>query len=183
MAFFGLFGGKGKSHLQAVPHVNEQVAANSGKIAGALFGIAAQMSGDIARRLPTEQDTWWFLAEQYDRTVDLGGFHLQLLDTSSLKMHEIEYEGRRSENSYVGRRNPGVMFLEQARRGLAAKLPDSLVDTVITQAFILFAEQNMPSLDALRIKYATHFHNNCIRDHAFNNAERWQDVIDDIKRR
>ncbi|HIV79097.1 MAG TPA: hypothetical protein H9899_16385, partial [Candidatus Sphingomonas excrementigallinarum] len=169
--------------VQAGPHVTEHISSNSDENVGALLEIAVEMSGDIARTLPTEQDAWWFLAEQYDRTVNLGGLHLQLLEASSLKMHVIEYEGRRSEDSYVGKRNPGAAFLEQARRNLTAKLPDSLVDVVITQAFILFAEQNMPAIDALRIKYATHFHNNCVRSGAYNNAERWQDVIDEIESR
>lgn len=183
VGFFGLFGGKKQQQYKAVTQVTEQVAANSGKIAGELLGLAVHVAGDLARYLPTEQDTWWFLAEQYDRTVDLGGFHLKLLQMSSLKMHEIEYEGRRSEDSYVGKPNPGIAFLDQARRGLEAKLPKNFVDTVITQGFILFAEQNVPGLNALRIKYANHFHNNCIRDGAYNNAERWQDVIDDIESR
>ena len=146
----------------------------------ALMSFGNEISRQIPRCLPTEQDMWWFLAEQYDYLVDCGESVEPLLAMSSLNMHPIEYEARRSEDSYVGKPNAGVAYLRNARRTLAAKFDGDLADMVIAQAFIMFAEQNMPAIDALRIKYANHFHQNCIRDGAPRNAGRWQDVIDDI---
>lgn len=152
-------------------------------IGEALMSFGNEISAQLPHHLPTEQDTWWFLAEQYDYLVDCGESVEDLLAMSSLSMHEIEHEGRKSEHSYVGKPNPGVAFLKNARRVLAAKFDGDLADMVIAQAFIMFAEQNMPALNALRIKYANHFHKNCIRDGALRNAGRWQDVIDDIRSR
>ena len=73
--------------------------------------------------------------------------------------------------------------LKHSKGVLAAKFDEDLANMVIAQAFVMFVEQNMPSLCALRIKYATHYHNNCVRDGAPRNAGRWQDVIDDIESR
>lgn len=141
------------------------------------------ISSRLPEFLPTEQDTWWFLAEQYDRSIDCGNMHRRMLEISPLQMSEIEYEGRKSENSYVGKPNAGVAYLKKARHELAAEVGGELADIAITQAFIFFAMQNMPAINTVRVKYATHFHNNCIRDGAYNNAERWQDAIDEIEGR
>ncbi len=33
----------------------------------------------------------------------------------------------------------------------------------------------------LRVKYAVHYHNNCISSGSFNNAEKWGEVIDSLE--
>ncbi len=159
----------------------DDVVKRTGQITGQVMKISADMSAQVPHHLPTEQDVWWFLAEQYDRCVDAGDFHRQMLAISPLTMHEIEYEGRRSEDSYVGKPNPGISYFTRMRAVLAAKMDDNLADIAITQAYCFFVMQNMPTVNALRKKYAEHFHGNCIRDGAPRNAGRWQDVIDEIE--
>lgn len=183
VGFFGLFQRQKKPRFEAVSELNDQVVANTGKITAVMMKLAADIAAKLARHLPTEQDTWWFLAEQYDHCTDLGDFHQKMLQMSSLNMHPIEFEGRRSEDSYVGKPNPGVAFLRKQRREVAANLSENFADIVITQAFVFFIVQNEHGLNALRIKYATHFHNNCVKSAAYNNAERWSDVIDDLESR
>src|ERR1700754_1504452 len=68
--------------------------------------------------LPTEQDHWWFLMEQFDRSLIFCAAARDIMITSPVPLHEIEYEGRRSEDSYVVVPNPGVVFLQRVKRDL-----------------------------------------------------------------
>lgn len=144
--------------------------------------LAAQLADQLAGALRTEEDVWWFLAEEYDYLSNCGPSASNLLAKSPLKMHEIEYEGRRSENSYVGKPDPGVTLLKKARSVFADKFSEGIADLMIAYAFSLFVIQNINMLNPVRIKYATHFHNNCVSQGSFRNAERWGDVLDALQR-
>lgn len=183
VGLFRLFQRQTKPRFAAVSDVSDDIVANTGKITAAMMRLSADIATKLAHHLPTEQDIWWFLVEQYDHCTDLGEFHQKLLQMSSLGMHPIEFEGRRSENSYVGKPNPGIAFLRKQRREVSADLTEDFAEIVITQAFVFFIIQNEDGLNALRTKYATHFHNNCVKTAAYNNAERWADVIDDLESR
>ncbi len=144
--------------------------------------LAAKLADQLAGILRTEEDVWWFLAEEFDYIVDCGEPAAGLLAMSSFKMHEIEYEGRKSENSYVGRPNPGVDLLKRARSVFASRFDEDIADMTIAYAFIMFTENNQAMLTPLRIKYATHFHNNCVSQGSYRNADRWGEVLDALQR-
>lgn len=55
----------------------------------------------IIPHLPTEQDVYWFVIEQYDRILSCGELVASIMATYPLKMYEIEYLDRKSESSYV----------------------------------------------------------------------------------
>lgn len=151
-------------------------------IGDATAQIAAQLADQLAGALRTEEDVWWFLAEEFAYIVDCGEPADGLLAMSGFEMHEIEYEGRKSETSYVGKPNPGVTMLKKARLVFARKFDEDIADMTIAYAFIMFTHNNQALLTPLRIKYATHFHNNCLSQGSFRNADRWGEVLDALQR-
>ena len=147
-------------------------------IGDATAQLAAQLSDQLAGIRRTEEDVWRFLVEEFDYIVDCGEPAAGLLAMSGFKMLEIEYEGRKSENSYVGKPNPGVVLLNKASSVFASKFDEDIADMTIAYAFIMFTDNNQAMLTPLRIKYATHFHNNCVSQGSFQHADRWGDVLD-----
>lgn len=119
--------------------------------------LAARLATELTGALRTEEDVWWFLVEEYDYIVGRGEPAAGLLAMSDFEMHEIEYEGRKSENSYVGKANPGVALLNKARSVFASKFDEDIADMTIAYAFIMFTENNKALLAPLRIKYASPF--------------------------
>lgn len=143
--------------------------------------LAEKLADQLAGILRTEEDVWWFLAEEFDYIVDCGEPTAGLLAMSSFQMHEIEYKGSKSENSYVGKPNPGIALLKKARSVFATRFDEDIADMTIAYAFIMFTENNQAMLTPLRIKYATHFHNNCVSQGSYRNADRWGEVLDALQ--
>lgn len=161
-------------HRSPVKHAQEEMVS----IGDATAQLAARLATELTGSLRTEEDVWWFLVEEYDYIVGRGEPTAGLLAMSDFEMHEIEYEGRKSENSYVGKANPGVALLKKARSVFASKFDEDIADMTIAYAFIMFTENNKALLTPLRIKYATHFHNNCVSQGSFWNADKWGEVLD-----
>ncbi|MDQ6192387.1 hypothetical protein QBK98_26465 (plasmid) [Klebsiella pneumoniae subsp. pneumoniae] len=67
--------------------------------------LAAQLARQLGSKLPTEQDVYWFVIEFYDRASAFNHSARGVLGNLPFRLFEMEYEGRRSENSYVGRKN------------------------------------------------------------------------------
>lgn len=143
----------------------------------ALSDMVPILAENLQRTLPTEQDNWWFLAEQYDKTVALGGGVPRLLGMFPLKMFPIEYEGRKSEDSYVGLPNPGVVYLNGVRQVLQEQFGKDIADLTVSHAFILYVVHMRTQLDQIRLKYAAHFHNNCVQSKSYRHADDWKEVI------
>lgn len=135
----------------------------------------------IIPHLPTEQDVYWFVIEQYDRIISCGELVASIMATYPFKMYEIEYLDRKSENSYVGHKNPGIVYV------LNAILPDlvrhyGMVQAKTMLAFIFgtYLHGNKDLINALRLKYAVHYHKNCISSGGFRTAEQWNEVISSV---
>lgn len=158
------------------------MASNEDRIsaADALASFAGEIGTKLPQFLPTEQDVWWFLAEQYDYFMQCDAGIQGLLQRGSIQMHEIEYAGSKSENSYIGKPNDGVAFLRSVREILAKKFGEDLADLTICEGFMRFTEVNVGPLNQIRLKYAKHFQNNCVGAGAQLNPIRWQLVIDEI---
>lgn len=94
-----------------------------------------------------------------------------------LQMHPIEYEGRTTERSYVGSPNPGVVYLNSVRDVLQEKFGPDIADLTVSHAFILYVVHMRVQLDQIRLKYAVHFHNNCVQSKSYRHADDWNEVI------
>lgn len=127
--------------------------------------------------MPTEQDHWWFLMEQFDRSMQFATNARAIVISSPISLHEIEYVGRRSENSYVGAPNPAVTFLQKVQCDLNNHYSSELSEVVIANTYVSYVRACFDVLNRLRIKYAVHFHNNCISSHSYRHADRWNEVI------
>lgn len=144
-----------------------------------LLDLVHRVAPEIAKRVPMEQDFYWFLIEQYDRLRGKSDYFDELLDHVGL--HPIEYEGMRSEESYVGHPNPGVAFFrDEVTQPLSALYDKDGVGYVTTALFTGFCEIYASGVAALRRKYAEHYHNNCVSQGNFNSAERWVAVLDSL---
>ncbi|PHK92929.1 hypothetical protein CR162_21260, partial [Pseudoroseomonas rhizosphaerae] len=126
----------------------------------------------LTRKLPTEQDIYWFVIEQYDKFLEYGEEITSRVDFP-FSMHEIEYEGRRSESSYVGKPNPGITFLDKEF------MPPITEHISLKQAqhwraliFCMFCQRFQAQIAQLRLKYAVHYHNNCIKTNSYRFADK-----------
>jgi hypothetical protein len=135
----------------------------------------------IIPHLPTEQDVYWFVIEQYDRIISCGELVASIMATYPFKMYEIEYLDRKSENSYVGHKNPGIVYV------LNAILPDLVrnygmvqAQTMLAFIFGTYLHGNKELIQSLRLKYAVHYHNNCVSSGTFRPAEQWNEVISSL---
>lgn len=157
----------------------EEPEAQEEKIAttDALSDMVPMIAENLQRALPTEQDNWWFLAEQYDKIVALDSGVPRLLGMFPLNMFPVEYEGRKSEESYVGSPNPGVVYLDGVRKVIGAQFGDGIADLTVSHAFILCVIHMQDQLNQIRLKYAVHFHNNCVQSKSYRHADEWHEVI------
>lgn len=143
--------------------------------------MMARAAISIMPYLPTEQDVYWFVIEQYDRIISCGELVASIMATYPFKMYEIECLDRKSENSYVGHKNPGIVYI------LNAILPDLVrhygmvqAQTMLAFIFGTYLHGNKDLIKALRLKYAVHYHNNCISSGSFRTAEQWNEVISSV---
>ena len=100
--------------------------------------------------------------------------------TSPILLRHIEYEGRRSEDSYIGAPNPGVVFLQRVGRELASNFNERLSNIVLANVYVSYVNACRQALDLIRMRYAVHFHNNCISTHSYGHADLWREVIEDL---
>jgi hypothetical protein len=142
-----------------------------------LLDLVHRVAPEIAKRVPTEQDFYWFLIEQYDRLRGKSDYFDELLDHVGL--HPIEYKGMKSEESYVGQPNPGVVFFrDEITKPLSNLYDEDGLGYVTTALFTGFCGIYASGVTALRRKYATHYHNNCVSQGNYNSADRWVAVLD-----
>lgn len=147
--------------------------------------LAAQLARQLGSKLPTEQDVYCFVIEFYDRASAFNHSARGVLGNLPFRLFEMEYEGRRSENSYVGRKNPGVTYLLEdvapSFRKAIAHLGTGPEQVIVAIVYLVFCTAHAEMIKNLRVKYAVHYHNNCISSGSFNNAEKWGEVIDSLE--
>jgi hypothetical protein len=176
MDFGKLFGGTSKpsfvvgdESLPAPPRSESEILALSAKVAQSL-----------TRRLPTEQDVYWFVIEQYDRLITCDGAVQEILSTTPL--FGIEHRGSRSETSYVGKPNPGVVFLdEKVAPSLEHAYGNEIAQRMRAAIYTLYCAGLGAELTKLRIKYAVHYANNCSSAGHFNKTDEWDEVISSLE--
>ncbi|GLO15617.1 hypothetical protein PPUJ20028_42020 [Pseudomonas putida] len=152
----------------------ERMPANADE----LNSMMARAAIAIIPHLPTEQDVYWFVIEQYDRIISCGETVASITATYPFHPCEIEYLNRKSEDSYVGHKNPGIVYV------LNAVLPDLVrhygmvpAQTMLAFIFGTYLHGNTQLIQALRLKYAVHYHNNCMSAGNLHAADQWGEVI------
>lgn len=162
-----VFGGWKKSKLVA-PKSNSSFAEF-------LNGVMAA----VGKRATTEQDFYWFLIEVYDYLSELSNTS-ELL--SGLRLHEIEYSGRKSEESYPQKRNEAARYFKEDVMGILRRSYSvSDANALLALTFVLIIEKNSEAMSMLRVKYAVHYHNNCLQSGNYGYADKWAEVIDDAE--
>lgn len=138
--------------------------------------LTSAIMPNLINILPTEEDLYWFITEQYDRLFGKDDTLDEMLKIIGLL--EIEYEGQRSETSYIGKPNAGVVFLEeQVRKPLSSELNEAATQYVLVAILTAVASSNESKLDEIRRKHAVHYQNNCIKQKHYNMADKWDEVL------
>jgi hypothetical protein len=143
--------------------------------------LVVKVAEQLLKHLPTEQDIYWFVVEEYDRIHERGGVLPTL--RAHFPLFEIEHEGRRSQESYVGKSNPGVVFLdEKVSPPLTERYGETTSNQIRAGVYVKFRELASDHIDPLRLKYAVHYHNNCVKTHDYHHADLWSEVIASVDR-
>jgi hypothetical protein len=146
----------------------------------AILELAFRIAQSLTKHLPTEQDVYWFVVEQYDRLTVNGGKAAATL--AEVPLFEIEHRGRRSETSYVGRPNPGVVFLdEKVMPALEREYGHEVAQRIRTSIYAFFRKSFRAQITPLRIKYAVHYANNCSSEGHFNKMDEWDQVVSSLE--
>jgi hypothetical protein len=149
------------------------------------MNLVSQLIRKLELKLPTEQDIYWFVIEFFDRATAFNPSAKGILDNFPFHLYEMEYEGRRSENSYVGKKNAGVSYLLEdvapSFKKAVSHLGTGPEQVIITLVFVFFCTAHAELIKNLRLKYAVHYHNNCISSGSFNNADKWGEVIESLE--
>lgn len=143
--------------------------------------FAGKVADELARVTLTEQDVWWFVMEQYDRLYEAS--HICRRWLMRFPLLPIEYEGRRSETSYVGEQNSGVqLFQEYIFPELEKVFGTNQAYQMTSGVFIVYIDRYLSQINALRTKFAMHFHNNCVEAGHYRMADRWNEVPEAVSR-
>jgi hypothetical protein len=144
--------------------------------------MAVEITKSLARKLPTEQDIYWFVIEQYDKMLGYNSRVKEIQQSFPISLNRLEYEGERSENSYVGKRNPGIVYLDtKVMPTLETHYGKEIAELIRASIFGTFCDGCKSEIERLRLKYAVHYHNNCVSAGSFNSADKWNDVISSIR--
>lgn len=150
----------------------------------AVSDVSSIVFNDLQKILTTKEDYYWFMIEYHDLLLSQKSAVRTMLD--GLPLFPVEYEGMRSADSYVGRPNPGVEYMASIRPAIlnwcTKTVPsldaNQLSTRVLTAAYGHFRMAGKQALDVLRLEYAVHYHNNCVSNGSFQNADKWSEVID-----
>lgn len=149
------------------------------------MNLVSQLARKLEMKVPTEQDIYWFVIEFFDRAAAFNISAKGILDNLPFYLFKMEYEGRRSEKSYVGKKNSGVSYLLEdvapSFQKAVSHLGAGSEQVIITLVYVVFCTAHAEMIKNLRIKYAVHYHNNCISSGSFNSAEKWGEVIESLE--
>lgn len=142
-----------------------------------LIQLCVKVAQTLPKKVPTEQDSYWFVIEQYDRLLSENDQALNEA-LSRVPLFEVEYAGRRSESSYVGKPNPGVVFLDQeVMPVLEGVYGEAMALRLRAAIYTAFYEGFQSLLIPLRAKFAKRIRGDCRSDGLFDEADEWADVI------
>lgn len=143
-----------------------------------LIELVNKITPQLGLVLPTEQDVYWFVIEQYDQIRSFSVDVSMVTQNIPFKLLPMEYEGRKSINSYVGKANPGMVFMEQiVKPDLLEHFQSPIIERLITTIYSAYCNWMKDTIQTLRVKYASHYRDNCIAEGNNHAAERWTQVI------
>lgn len=148
--------------------------------------LSAIILSDLQQVLQTNEDYYWFVLELHDRLISKKDFVRTIIDEQPLL--PFEYEGRRSINSYVGKPNPGIQYIDSiypsirnwCQKTVPMNHPDEISTRLIAAAYTRFRIVNESAINQIRLEHAIHFHNNCIMAGHLGSADKWGEVIDTL---
>jgi hypothetical protein len=153
--------------------VGDESLPGSPKTDDEVVAMCVNIAKSLTKRLPTEQDIYWFVVEQYDRLIETPDEKVREI-LSNFPLFHIEHRGSRSETSYVGKPNPGVVFLdEKVMPPLETTFGAEAAQRMRATIYVLFCDGFKAEVTRLRIKYAVHYANNA----SFSRAEEWDTAI------
>lgn len=160
----------GGIELQRLPQNDEE-----------LMGLCVKLTEKLSHVIRTEEDAWWFVSDQYAQAQTFGVQAKRWIEGLPIHLNTVEYEGRRSQDSYVGKPNPGMVFLDtEVTPFFEQHFTKEMAEVMRAAIFGTFLDGIKDSIQAIRMKFAVHFHNNCISSHSYNYAERWNEVIQSL---
>jgi hypothetical protein len=146
-----------------------------------LMDLSVKLAEKLSQVLRTEEDVWWFVAEEYDRAQTYDGRARRWFEGLPIHLEKVEYEGRRSQDSYVGKPNPGIVFLDREVSAFFEQhFEKAMAEVMRVAIFGTLLENLKANIQAIRLKFAVHFHNNCISSHSYNFADQWNEVIQEL---
>lgn len=90
--------------------------------------------------------------------------------------------GRRT---YILAKNAGISYLLEdvapSFQKAVSHLGAGPEQVIIALVYVIFCTAHADMIKNLRVKYAVHYHNNCISSRSFNSAEKWVEVIESLE--
>lgn len=140
--------------------------------------LSFELAGELATKLLTGHQVYWYVIEQYDRILGCSNVNHDVEEFLSLRLFEMEYSGRRSEESHLGQENPGIEFIYgDVAPDLQAQFGRENAEVIIAAVFEVYCENIKDKIDPLRLHYAMKYRDNCVMMESWNSADRWCEVI------
>lgn len=192
------FGAKENEQLAEIEGLAREVVSAAGRFAigsGFVIGTVTERAvvelsqvilGDLRSVLRTGDDFYWFMIEQHDRLTSEVSAIRDMLD--AFPLFPIEYKGRRSSESYVGKPNAGVEYFKRIRpevhnwcaSTVPSLEPEELSTRVLSAAYGHFRRNWQRTLDGLRLEMAKQYHANSVALGDRGSADQWSEVINDL---
>ncbi len=143
--------------------------------------VSRQLSPEIVKRCPTELDLYRYLVEEAEWLSEDENDDISL-DFSEIR--EVEYEGERAKASKYHRNRDALTWLDnRVMPDLRLHFGQAMADRIRGAVLFDMCLEHLEAILAVRLKYAVHYHNNCLKSGSYGYADRWAEVIDEIESR
>ncbi len=124
-------------------------------------------------------EAYRYLVEEADRFAGGNQFEQQVLALSG--MMPLEYSGESKKVQEFAKCRPGVDFMNKFSAEIETLKGKAFAQNLRGQTYLFYLTRNHDLLKGIRLKWATHYHNNCVQNRHFSYSEKWEKVIDAIE--
>lgn len=143
--------------------------------------VSRQLGPEIVKRCPTELDLYRYLVEEAEWLSENENDDISL---NFSEIREVEYEGERAKASKYPRNREALTWLHsRVMPDLRLHFGQALAERIRGAVLFDLCLEHHESILAVRLKYAVHYHNNCLKSGSYGYADRWAEVIDEIESR
>lgn len=143
--------------------------------------VSRQLMPEIVKRCPTELDLYRYLVEEADW---LSENEKDAVSLEFSEIHELEYEGESAKARQYARNRKALEWLDsRVTPDLTKHFGQVMADKIRGAVFVEMNLDYYEQILALRLKYAVHYHNNCVKQGSYGYADRWDEIIKDIEGR